>query len=273
MLKPIIEQFGLTEAEYNFEANKETKISDYVQKLILAIILILNAYLIFVKEPFSLSRIPEILILNLIGIPILLTWFFVMFVFVPSIISLFFPNLRLIKHSKKYLDYRKAIDSYEREERNQKDIKEFIDRAFPPEKIDKKVLEAEKILNLYAGIIVNGLKTGIAFKKSLLPHSVARIKQAYFTYVDYVIKTEGKLSEADEIMFTDSYSRLDFFIEDEEADEINELFLLHKNNHERIEIGKSKKFRDFIKNRYTKNSLNEIKEFIIDCYKKYGKKI
>src|SRR3989338_4112860 len=80
--------------------------------------------------------------------------------------------------------------------------------------------EAEKIVNLYGGAFTN--ETNIARKKSLLPCSVAKIKQAYFIYIEELIK-HNLLTKGVGTTLALTYSMLDAFVDDAEAEKIHEV--------------------------------------------------
>lgn len=80
--------------------------------------------------------------------------------------------------------------------------------------------QAEKIVNSYGAAIARGTDGGIVRRKSLLPCSKARIKQAYFVYIAAIIKEFGGLPKdmGENLVLT--YSMLNGFIDDQKADEI-----------------------------------------------------
>lgn len=275
MNKPTLEQFGLTELEYTLEKKKEDKITSFVMFLLLVVIVIYNIYyLFFSNTPFSLINISGLLVIDIIGGSILLTWMILIFFIFSVLKSFLFPRWNIVKHSQKYIEYEKALASFEKEKNDQKLAKEFVDRIRTSNrnKINKQVIEAEKILNAYGGVIANGFGQGIALKKSFLPCSVARIKQSYFTYIDGLIKRDGKLTNDVNLMLTSTYERLNSFVDDSEAEEINEIFNNINNKIEKEETTndlKTEKLRDYIKIAYDGTLYNEINEFIAECYKKY----
>ena len=133
--------------------------------------------------------------------------------------------------------------------------------------------QAEKIVNAYGGVIAKGTAGGIVRRKSLLPCSKARIKQAYFIYIEAIIKELGGLPEDMGEKMVLTYSMLNGFADDEEADEIIKIAKLIKDN--KIDTknpSDKKKFNKYSK--YAMKSIrdgelfDEINEYIEECYKK-----
>lgn len=78
--------------------------------------------------------------------------------------------------------------------------------------------EAEKIINSLGGAIAR--EDGIARKQSFLPCSIPKIKQAYFIYLEELHKLNILTKDtAEKLVIT--YSMLDSFIDDTEAEKIN----------------------------------------------------
>lgn len=274
MNKPTLEQFGLTEFEYKLEEKKGGKITSFIMYLLLSVFIISNIYyLFFYDSTFFLSKVPELLVMDFIGGSILMTWFFIIHMFFSFLISFLFPNLNLLRHSQKYIEYKKALDSFNEEQLKFQQAKELANRFFSSSrnKIDKKILEAEKILNTYGGILADGLEKGTALRKSSLPYSVAKIKQAYFTYIEGLIKKDGKLPKDFEYILVSTYERLNAFIDDQEADEINNIEKLIKSiDAIKVDTSKIEKYFDYIAKKMNDGYLfDEINEFIAECYKQY----
>jgi len=274
MNKPTFEQFGLTESEYLHEEKKGDKVTSFIKRLLLLIVITLNIYyLFFYNSTFSLSRIPELLVLNFIGGSILMTWYFIIYMFFSLLISFLFPNLNLLRHSQKYIEYQKALTAFEKEKQDEKLAKEFVDRirASNRSKIDKQVIESEKILNAYGGAIADGYEQGTALKKSSLPCSVAKIKQAYYNYIEGLIKKDGKLPKDFGFVLVNTYERLSAFIDDQEADEINKTEKLIKSiDAIKVDTSRRQKYFDYVARKINDGDLfDEINEFISECHKKY----
>lgn len=135
--------------------------------------------------------------------------------------------------------------------------------------------QAEKIVNSYIAAIAKRTDGGVLRKKSLLPCSKAQIKQAYFIYIAAIIKEFGSLPGdiGENLVLT--YSKLNAFVDDKEADELNRSGRLIKDK--KID-NKNPKNKEKI-NRYFNHALrsirdgelfDEINEYIDECYKSAG---
>ena len=125
--------------------------------------------------------------------------------------------------------------------------------------------EAEKIINGYGAAIAN--RVGMAGRKSDLPCSLGKIKQAYFVYLDALI-SEGLLTQELGGNLVTCYSMMKIFVDDEEAEEIN---AIKTEGMEKASWEKKKQYVDFARERMRDGELfDEINEFIAECYKKYG---
>jgi len=138
--------------------------------------------------------------------------------------------------------------------------------------ISMNPFDAEKIINSYGSALSVGT-SGIARPESLLPYSKARIKYAYFVYLENIIK-QGLLSQEIGDNLVNTYSSLAFFIEDDECDEINNTSKLIKNKTLDYNIPDNKinfdKFKDFTQKYLylSQEYQKEIYDFILECYKK-----
>jgi hypothetical protein len=140
--------------------------------------------------------------------------------------------------------------------------------------------EAEKILNKYGDVIAQDKNH---FKKeSTLPCSKAKIRQAFFVYIPAILDEMGYLPSNIGGSIVTTYSMLDAFVKDEEAEKLNRIPLLLKEN--KLDYGKNKldydkpedkqKIDDYF-SRLTKalcnrEYFNEINSFITECYKERG---
>jgi len=130
--------------------------------------------------------------------------------------------------------------------------------------------EAEKIVNAYGGVIAN---TRGPFRKiSGLPHPKAIIKQAYFVYIEAIIKDCRTLPKGMGEALVATYSMLDGFLDDEEVKNLNELGGLIREKSKSIDISEQRINEYCDKTIRALNSpqlLDEINDFIGACYDKY----
>lgn len=77
--------------------------------------------------------------------------------------------------------------------------------------------EAEKIINAYGGAVAKGVVKRISW----LPCSKAKIKQAYFIYIDAIINDYGNLPDDKGQPLVLCYSMLKMFVDDDEADRLD----------------------------------------------------
>src|SRR3990167_2945996 len=84
--------------------------------------------------------------------------------------------------------------------------------------------EAEKIVNAYGAAIGKGTEQGTAVRLAQnLPCSKAKIKQAFFTYIDTIIKEFHTLETDIGNKLVTTYSLMNSFVKDEEAKELVKL--------------------------------------------------
>ena len=114
-------------------------------------------------------------------------------------------------------------------------------------------LEAEKIINSYGGTIAS--EKVVARRKSSLPCSKARIKYAFFVYIEELIMRHN-LEQQLGIQLVNAYSLLSSFIDDTEVDEINS-----SNGELKVEFAQ--------KTILNKGLREELENFIEECYEKY----
>ena len=132
------------------------------------------------------------------------------------------------------------------------------------------------LVNAYGGALAKGTVQGTAIRLSRnLPSSKARIKQAYFTYIEAIISDMGKLRKDLGNHLVTTYANLNSFIDDEEANELIEISIGMKSGkydngrpEDKKKIGKYMTFA--VSNPFNGELYDEINEFIGECYKKYG---
>jgi len=138
--------------------------------------------------------------------------------------------------------------------------------------------EAEKIINNYGAAISKGTDGDIVRRISWLPCSKARIKQAYFVYIEALITEHGGLPEKIGTSLTITYSMLNSFLDEETADELIKIEKLIKEDILDENKPKDKEIIDKYINCALKqirddNLFDEINEFIADRHKAHGTKI
>ena len=133
--------------------------------------------------------------------------------------------------------------------------------------------KAEKIINQYGAAIARGSEAGNLRKKSLLPCTKAKIKLAYFIYIDALIKEFGPLQEKIGENLVMTYSMLNAFIDDIEIEkqiiiykEIKEKKLVNNKFEDKEKIDKY--FAFSLKAMRDGELFDEINEYIGECYKK-----
>lgn len=122
--------------------------------------------------------------------------------------------------------------------------------------------EAQTLVKKYGDLIVN--REGLAGRKSDLPCSIDNLKQAFFIVVDVLIKggvwTDGVRNEV-----ISTYSMMNVFVDDQEAEEIN---FISKNLKKEDSTTEMKwKWLQFSKKLYDENLRREISDYI-DGYEK-----
>ncbi len=132
--------------------------------------------------------------------------------------------------------------------------------------------EAEKIVNKYGEAIVKGT-TGFVRRKRFLPCSKAKIKQAFFVYLEAIISETNNLPKEMGNNLVSTYGLLNSFIDDEEADELIEIGKMVQEHRYRFPEDQEKIDKYF---KYGEKSIHdgelfdEINEYIGECYKKYN---
>jgi hypothetical protein len=135
--------------------------------------------------------------------------------------------------------------------------------------------EAEKIINKYGATIAN---TKNVFKKqSTLPCSKARIRYAFYVYISAIIDELGYFPKDMGENLVATYTMLDSFVIDEEADRLNQLLKMIKNKQLNAENSEDKKKIEGCLSLATNalrngNYFDEINEYIDECYKEKGLK-
>lgn len=133
--------------------------------------------------------------------------------------------------------------------------------------------QAEKIINAYGGAIAASKK--IFKKQSTLPCSKAKIRYAFYTYIATIIDEIGYLPEDMRLNLVGTYSMLDAFIPDEDAERLNKIAEKIKNRQLKAENPEDKKQIDeyfsLVRNAIRNwNYYDEINEYISECYKEKG---
>lgn len=133
--------------------------------------------------------------------------------------------------------------------------------------------QAEKIINAYGGAIANDKNS---FKKqSTLPCSKARIRYAFYVYISAIINDSGNLQNEIGQSLVATYSMLDCFLSDEDADRLNCIPDLIKNKKlDATNPDDEKQIKEYF-SLYAKAARNggyfdEINDFIGECYKEKG---
>lgn len=139
--------------------------------------------------------------------------------------------------------------------------------------------EAEKIVNAYGGAI----SKGAIKRKKWLPCSKAKIKQAYFIYIDAIIQDFGALPQETGEQLVMCFSMLNMFVDDDKADHLDSIKTkidaksLSMDNakdkkkwHEYVEYqsGVERKDGTFTGGMMDGDLYDEINEFIGECYEK-----
>jgi hypothetical protein len=121
--------------------------------------------------------------------------------------------------------------------------------------------QAEKIINQYGTALSKGAEP-IARPISLLPFSKAKVKYAFFVYIEELIKLK-KIDKKMHDALIQSYIAIDSFIEDNEAHEINQI--AQKAKSEKLSKEEQERFQKFLSQAYTnENIVNEIGDFILE---------
>lgn len=132
--------------------------------------------------------------------------------------------------------------------------------------------EAEKVVNAYGAAIARGTDGKLIRRAVWLPFSKAKIKQAYFIYIDAMIKDFGILPEKIGGPLVQTYSMMKLFVDEDEAKEL--LDIEKRFYSEKLDASKPEHKK--LLNRYASYSqkmmdgelYDEIKEFISECLEK-----
>ena len=132
--------------------------------------------------------------------------------------------------------------------------------------------EAEKIVKAFcASVEVNDGR--LAMRASLLPCSKARIRYAYFVWLETLTK-EHLLTEEIRVAFTRTYPILDHVLEDKQAIEINAISEMSSQKEISRDNPEHKvhfdKLSDFILRSYTESSFIEILDYVDECLARYS---
>lgn len=131
--------------------------------------------------------------------------------------------------------------------------------------------EANKIIDRYTDSLSKLKQGDIARKRSFLKDSPARIKQAYFVYIEWLVKSqEGFIDKKIGDLLVTTYSAINCFLDDADADRANELF-------KKFKTTKDMKYWEQFQKEYggmsslmsNDKSFDEINEFIGEMQDKY----
>lgn len=227
MTKPSIEDFNLTQEEYSIEKEKDDKVVTYVFYCIGLIIFSVNLYLIFSGDySFSFTDIFVLLLMNMIGITIVLTWVFcsmmVLILIYMALQRTILPNLNiniklsLVKHDPRYIKYKEAMGKYEADIRATYRYAELMQNEMTP-----KEARYNKIIQEYAKTMGRAIEQkaslypAFKFPESLLPYKKEDIKKA----INYAIQNTTDKKDRDYLEGIEFF--LILFIEDEKANAEN----------------------------------------------------
>ena len=133
--------------------------------------------------------------------------------------------------------------------------------------------QAEKIINAYGSAIANA--KNVFKRRSTLPCSKAKIRFAFYVYIPAIIANLGNLPEDIGQTLVATYSMLDCFLPDEDAERLNRTPTLIKDKKLDWENPDDKKQIDEYFSLVT-NALHneiyfdEINDYIDECYKEKG---
>lgn len=128
-------------------------------------------------------------------------------------------------------------------------------------------IQAEKIVNKYGAAIAND--KNFFKKKSSLPCSKAKIRYAFYVHIKSIVEEAGALPKNLGSTLVNTYSMLDAFMDDEEANRLNSRYDALK----KLDLKEPDEKREFedIGSRIFKAIRNgdyfdEINEYIGECY-------
>lgn len=133
--------------------------------------------------------------------------------------------------------------------------------------------EAEKIINKYGAAI--GRDENAFKKQSTLPCSKEKIRDAFYVYIPAVIEDLGNLPKHIGENLVMTYSMMDIFVSDEEADRLNKIYEKIENKELNIDNTEDKKqieelFAIFIPASRNGTYFDEINDLIEECHKDRG---
>ncbi len=124
--------------------------------------------------------------------------------------------------------------------------------------------EAEKIINAFGAALGKGVD-GIARSESLLPCSKIKIRQAFIVYIDELIKIKH-FKEKDYNDLVTAYSYISHFVDDQEAQLINDIF---KKTTQGEIPEKLKVFMTENMSILPLSDMAEMNQYVKECNKKY----
>jgi hypothetical protein len=129
--------------------------------------------------------------------------------------------------------------------------------------------EAEIIVNQYGGLIAQTPSGSINRKASTLPFSKALIKYAFFVYIETLVEMNALTQEVGyPLVYT--YSLLSTFVDDDEAEKVNQLYRRANQNELDWVSHEGKIVQDAMRGVAGSRELeSEINEFIQPCSKRH----
>ena len=129
--------------------------------------------------------------------------------------------------------------------------------------------EAEGIINQYGRVIAESSPGSLKRRASSLPFSKALIKYAFFIYIETLVEMNGLTQEVGyPLVYT--YALLSNFIDDDEAERVNQLYRLANQNELDWFSQEGKIVQDAMRGVTGSRELeNEINEFIQACYERH----
>ncbi len=223
MKKPVLNDYGLTEEQYLYEKKKDEKVGFNFLYIFVFLMFCCNVYYVLLRDfTFAPGWLGDILLLNLIGGIILMTWLIGIILIISTIYnwvkSKFFPHFSFVQHNKKYEQYIKAIDKYKKDLTSQQQQQIIIHYLASPK--DKYYT---KVVNAYGKTIGDVMKEvefeylGLLYPESLLPYPKEVIHQA----IEYTLQHTTDESDKNALYYGQSI--LKNFVADIKAKEAHEL--------------------------------------------------
>lgn len=125
--------------------------------------------------------------------------------------------------------------------------------------------DAEKIIIAYSAALARGADGGIARKLSWLPCSVCRIRHAFYVYLKELIVRKQLLQEVGD-QLKGSYTSLNQFIADEDADTINIIHSKIKFSAGSVSEDERQLYFQFTEHAYRSDEQFEINSYINECF-------